>query len=194
MSVIGIVAISVLAALFLFVQLGGTTLQLWLGWQLRRGRTADQKEREIVYAETKNLLAGFQAETKATLESAKSGFASIRTEVRGLLEEHRKELALTLEENRRQMQLGIDKINAEALQGAAARSIQAALRLEKIATLLQQMVLDTETRATHEYGPDEFAPEESIFGAPPSGYSVSQTAALDDQALIEESYAESGAN
>ena len=186
MSVIGIVAISILAALFLFLLLGGVALLVWLAFSLKRQVAAAKAESAAVYAETGQLLATYQAESKSAIESAKSSFSAIRTEVRGLLEDHRRELAATLEAHRAAMQAGIDKINAEALQGAAARSIQACLRLEKAISVLQQLFLETESRSTHEYGANEFAPEESIFGTPPTGFGMGPTAALDQQAQDEE--------
>ena len=186
MSVIGIVAISILAALFLFLLLGGVALLVWLAFTLKRQLAEAKEESTAVYAETGRLLAAYQAESKSAIESAKSSFSAIRTEVRGLLEDHRRELAATLEAHRAAMQAGIDKINAEALQGAAARSIQACLRLEKAIGVLQQLFLETESRSTHEYGANEFAPEESTFGTPPSGFGMGSTAALDQQAQDEE--------
>ena len=186
MSVIGIVAISILAALFLFLLLGGVALLVWLAFTLKRQVAEAKAESASVYAETGRLLAVYQAESKSAIESAKSSFSAIRTEVRGLLEDHRRELAATLEAHRSAMQAGIDKINAEALQGAAARSIQACLRLEKAIGVLQQLFLETESRSTHEYGANEFAPEESTFGTPPSGFGLAPTAALDQQAQEEE--------
>lgn len=182
MSTIGIVALSILAALFLFLLLGGVAIQVWQAFSLKRQLAGAKAEIDRVYAETERLLAAHQAESKSTIESAKSAFSAIRTEVRGLLESHRQELGAILEAHRAAMQAGIDKINAEALQGAAARSIQACLRLEKAIGVLQQLFLDTESRSTHEYGPEEFAPEEASFGTPPTSFSVGQTAQLDEEA------------
>lgn len=197
MSVFGIVAASILSALFLFALLACAALAAWQGWQNKRLLSAAQRETEQVYAETKSLLVANQAETKATIESAKGAFGAIRTDVRALLEDHRKEIRVTIEEfrkelaatldgHRQQTQTAIDKINAEALVSVAARLTQVCLRAEKAVVLLQSLVLDTEARVTNEYGPNDFAPEDSPFGTPPSGYSVSQTAALDEQSGREE--------
>jgi len=191
MGTIGIVAISVIAALFLFTLLAGLAALVWLAWQLRRILGESQAKTTAVYAETEALLKGYQAESKSLLESAKTAFASIRNEVRSTLETQRADLGVVLEHHRNQMQQGIDKINAEALQAAAARSIQACIRLEKVAVLLQQMFSDTEARVTNDYAPEEYAPEER-FGTPPTGYSVSTTAALDEQSQAEESAATTG--
>ena len=192
MGTIGIIAISVVAALFLFILTAGLGILIWLAWQLRRSLADSQTRSAAVYVETEALLRGYQAETKSLLESAKSGFTSIRNDVKSTLESQRAELGVVLEYHRNQMQQGIDKINAEALQSAAVRSVQACLRLEKVAVLLQQLFSDTETRSTHEFGPDEFAPEESQFGTPPTGYSVSSTAALDEADQAEQFTAAAG--
>lgn len=205
MSLVGIVTISVLAALFLFALLAGLGLQIWQSFQNKKLLLAVQAEFKQVSVETKTVLAQNWADTKVTLqthqaeqksqvESAKSAFGAIRNEVRSLLDESRKELGITLEKHRAEMQSGIDKINAEALVSVAARLTQVCLRAEKAVSVLQEMMLDTEARAAHDYGPNDYAPEENPFGAPPSGYSVSKTTALDEQAIREEINAFAGAD
>jgi ElaB/YqjD/DUF883 family membrane-anchored ribosome-binding protein len=198
MSTVGIVALSVLAALFLFALLGATGLLIWLAWSLKKSLVTQKRENDVVYAETKTLQVTHQAEIRSLLESAKSSFGAIRNEsrtqledhrkeIRGTIEEFRKELAGVLEDHRKQTQVAIEKINAEQLISVAARLTNVCLRAEKAISVLQAMMVDTEARATHDYGPNEFAPEESPFGAPPSGFSLGQTAAFDEQVLREES-------
>lgn len=205
MSLVGIVAISVLAAIFLFALLSGLGLLIWIAFQLKKLLAAAEAEFKSVsietkrvvaenWADTKTTLQTHQAEQKSQIESAKSAFGGIRNEVRSLLDEYRKELGTTLEKHRAEMQSGIDKINADALVSVAARLTQVCLRAEKAVSVLQEMMLDTEARATHDYGPNDYAPEENPFGAPPSGYSVSKTTALDEQALREEVDAFAGAD
>lgn len=180
MSTIGTVVISALIGMFALGLLIALGVLIYLAFDLRKALAASKEEKSSVYAETRAAIAGNQAEMKAILETGKSTFASIRAEVKTLLEDHRKQTKALLEEHRKATQAGIDKINAEALTGAAARTIQASQRLEKIATLLQQMILDTEPRATHEYGPEEYAPEQRL-GMPPSGFNLSTTAVLDEE-------------
>ena len=193
MSTVGVVALSILAAFVLFALLASIALLLWLAFSLKKTLASVEKLISSVHAETEKQLATHQSESKSVVESAKAGFSAIRTEVRGLLEDHRKEtrttsdeyrkeLAGILDSHRQEMKAGIDRINADALQGAAARSIQACLKLEKTVTLLQTMMLDTETRSTYEAGAEDFAPEEPKFGTPPSGYGMGQTAMLDMEA------------
>lgn len=171
MNTVGIVAISLLAGMFLLAMVAGLVLLIVLAMRLSRALDKSQKENAAVYAETRTALSGYQAEIKAAIDSAKASFSAIRTETKTILEEHRK-----------QMQGGIEKINAEALQGAAARSIQACMRLEKVAVTMQSLFLDAETRPTHEYGAEDFAPEATTFGGPPSAFSVGQTSAMDAEA------------
>lgn len=179
MSTIGMVVLSALLGMYLLGMLLGLGILIWLALKLRSDLQASKQEKDSVYAETKQVLAANQAEIKAILESGKSVFTSVRADTKALLEEHRKQTKAQLEEHRKGMQAGIDRINAEALSGAAARTIQACQRLEKIATLLQQLILETETRATNDYMDEAFAPEKTLAGTPPSGFNVSQTAALD---------------
>ena len=61
MSVIGIVSISILAALFLFLLLSGVALLVWLSFTLKRQLAGAKAESERVYAETGRVLAVYQA-------------------------------------------------------------------------------------------------------------------------------------
>lgn len=182
MNTIGIVAVSLAAGLFLALLLAGLGLLIWQAFQNRKAIREIQSQRDAVSAETKALLAGNQAEMKSAIESAKSSFATIRTEMKALLDDHRKQTKAILDEHRKAMQAGIEKINAEALISVAARLTQVALRAEKAVGVLQAMMADAESRATHDYAPDEYAPETSAFGGPPSNFSVSQVARLDEEA------------
>ena len=181
MNVIGVVAISLFCGLFLALLLAGLGTLIWLAVSLRKTLATVRAEMVSVSNETRGLLAQYQGEMAKQVESSKSSFGTIRTEMARLLEENRKKTDGILNEHRRQMQGSIDKINAEALQGAAARAIQACLRLEKAVGVIQQLFLNSEERVTNQYGAEEFAPEESAFGGPPSGYSQSRTARFDEQ-------------
>ena len=193
MNVIGIVAISVLAALFLFALLGGTGLLIWLAIRQRRELATAQTANASVHAETEKLIAANQAEVKGAIEGARSKFDGIRAQIMAAIDDSRKAtesaqvaqlkaLNEVLAVHRKEMQEGIDKINAEALQTVVVRLTQVCVRSEKAVAVLQQMILESEKAPGGEYGAEEFAPEENRFGPPPSGYSQSVTARLDDEA------------
>ena len=193
MNVIGIVAISVLAALFLFALLGGTGLLIWLAVRQRRELAAAQAANTSVHAETEKLIAANQAEVKGAIEGARSKFDGIRAAIQGAIDDSRKAseaaqvaqakaLDEVLATHRNEMQKAIDKINAEALQTVAVRLTQVCVRSEKAVAVLQQMILESEKSPGAQYGAEEFAPEENSFGPPPSGYGQSVTARLDQEA------------
>lgn len=193
MNIIGIVAISVLAALFLFALLGAAATLVWLALRLRRELAEAQKHNASVHAETAKVLAANQAEVKSLIEGSRSKFDGIRAQIQVAIEESRRatdaaqvEQAKALNEvlatHRKEMQVGIDKINAEALQTVAVRLTQVCIRAEKAISVLQQMILDSERAPGAEYGAEEFAPEENKFGPPPSGFSRSTTARMDEEA------------
>jgi hypothetical protein len=193
MNVIGIVAISVLCALFGFAVLAAAGVLIWLAIRLRRELAEAKKQNESVYAETGKLLGANQAEIKGLIEGARSKFDGIRAQIQTVIEDSRKatEAAQTaqgkalnevLATHRKEMQDGIDKINAEALQTVAVRLTQVCVRAEKAIGVLQQMILESEKAPGAEYGAEEFAPEENQFGPPPSGFSRSVTARMDDEA------------
>jgi hypothetical protein len=154
--------------------------------------SANQRQIDLVHAETEKLLAASGAEVKASIESAKGTFSAIRGEVKTSLEAqqqawkqttegHFKELRMVLAQFQGEMNTAIAKINAEALQTVAVRLTQVCVRAEKAIGVLQQLILDTEKSPHFDGGPEDYAPETSPFGGPPSFYGRSQTAKMDDE-------------
>lgn len=179
MGTVGIAVLSALGGMFCLGLLAGLVVLIYVALGLRKALATAATQNQAVYAETRTLIAGYQAEMKAVTEAAKSSFQSLRQEMKAILEEHRK-----------QMQTGIDKINAEALTGAAARSIQACIRIEKAASVIATLFTEGQSRVTDEYPPEAFAPEEPTpsgkFYGPPSGFSVGMTSILDAEAEREQ--------
>ena len=175
MSTAEIVLLTLAGAVVSILFLLGLGLLLWVGFKLRTELANLARSNQAVYAETKAAIEKSQGEMLRAIESARSGFATIRGETKAILEEHRVK-----------MQGEIAKINADALQMAAKRSIDACVKLEKSVGLLQAVLLQAGENPGREYGPEDFAPEETSFGTPASQYSVGPTAALDEQAQREE--------
>jgi HAMP domain-containing protein len=193
MSLIGIVAISVLAALFLFTLLAGLAVLIWLAMRLRKDLTAAQQQAAAVYAETQKLLQSHQAESRTSIESAKSSFGAIRNEVKTSLEGQQgawkaatetqtKELRATLDQFKADIGVAISKINADALQTVAVRLTNVSIRAEKAISVFQELILSAGNPGPSDLPDEAFAPEESQFAGPPSAYSVSPTARMDQEA------------
>ena len=172
MSTLEIVVFSMLGGiviLALMLAIGGL---IWLAFDMRR-----------VQKQTKEQVARNEQETKVALDSAKSSFAAIRSEMKSILEDHRKQITALLDDNRKAMQAGIEKINAEALTAAAVRCFEACQRLEKSIAVFQKLILEnTDQRMPNEYAAEEYAPERSEFGGPPSAFSLSLAAQADAEA------------
>jgi hypothetical protein len=192
MSTVGIVALSILAAIFLFTLLAGVCLLVWLAWTQKKATAALLAYATSVHAETEKLLATHQAESKAILESSKASLGAIRGEIKSSLDLHQqawkqtmeghfKEFRQTTEAFKLDINAAIAKINAEALQTVAVRLTQTCQRAEKAIGVLQQLVLDQERSPHFDGGAEDFAPENNRFGAPPSGYSKSLTSQMDEE-------------
>lgn len=202
MSTVGIVVIALAAGAFLILFLLGLALLLWKAFESQRLMRELRAVLAAVQAETAALLEKSQTELKtltethanrlrAELESAKAALTRLHADVRSAWVEESRSLSTILAEHRQQIGAAIDKINAEALQAAAARSIAAVQKLEKVVGILQKMMLEAGERPGVEYGPEEFAPEaDGRFGTPVSAYSVGATARLDEEAAAEERVAE----
>jgi hypothetical protein len=192
MNVIGIIALSILCALVVVALLGAAGVLIWLAMRLRRELVEVQRQNASVYAETGKLQVATRDEIKIAIEGARSSFHGIRAQIQTVIEDSRKAtdaaqveqgkaLNEVLATHRKEMQVGIDKINAEALQTVAVRLTQVCVRAEKAIGVLQQMILESERAPGAEYGAEEFAPEETRFGPPPSGFSQSVTSRMDDE-------------
>ena len=182
MQTFGIVALSILAGLFLALLFLGLGVLLWAAFQMKRG-LADMRAREAsIHAETQQAMeisqneilrisGEYAAKLKSELEAARSAFSGIRSEVKVILEDH----------NRRTL-TAIEKINGDALAAAVKRNIDASVKLEKTVSLLQNWLIGTVAQNGNTYGPEDYAPEETNFGTPSSEYSVNATASLDAKA------------
>lgn len=179
MSLIGIVAISALSALFFFALLAGLVCLIWLAFRMRKDLqamkdantsvlTATQRQLESVYAETQKLIVAL--EVKIDGQQKESALLQAK---------HEQDLAVSMNTFKADISAAIAKINAEALQTVAVRLTQVSIRAEKAISVFQQLILDTEKSTANEYGPEEFAPEENRFSGPPSAYGLSQTAKMD---------------
>ena len=112
---------------------------------------------------------------------------ALRGDVKSSWDGQVKAIAGVLELNQAAISASIDKIDAEALQASAARSVQAVRKLESTVGLLQKILLEAGERPGNDYAPEEYAPEENPrFGTPPSGFSVSSVTALDEEAEREQ--------
>jgi hypothetical protein len=172
MSVIEIVVISVLCGMFGLAMVAGVAFLIWLAIDLRK-----------IQNKTQQAIEKNEQETKVIFDSAKSSFAAIRAETKAILEDHRKQTTVMLDESRIALTAAIRTINAEALTAAAVRCMEACQQLGKTISVFQRLILEnTEQRTPNEYGPEEFAPERTEFGGPPSNFSVGLNAATDAEA------------
>lgn len=198
MNELGIIAIALAAGAFCVLLLLGLAVLLWVAFENRKQATAFAGIQNDLRAEMRGVLEKSQSEMlkastehaarlRAELESAKSALGKTQAQVAAAWEKIEKDLSATLESHRKEMREEIEKINAEALQAAAVRSIHAVRELEKVVTLLQKLMLEAGEKPGSEYGPEEYATEDNpTFGTPPTGFSVSPVTRLDEEAQQEE--------
>lgn len=194
MNTIGIVATALVAGAFLILLLLGLGLLLWKSFTLAQQMREAENQRAIVQVETAKTLDRYQTEIKALteahanrlksdLESTKAAMNAIRAEIRSTWVEQTQALNALLSEHRKEMGEAIDKINAEALQSAAARTITAVKKLEDAVGILQTMYLEASAREREHYADDDYAEETTgPLRTPTSQYSVGTTARLDAEA------------
>jgi hypothetical protein len=187
MSTVAIVLLALAAGAFLILLLGALGICIWATLHIARQQRDLKAIALAVQTETSGILSTHAGKMKAEVESAKASFVAIRNEIRAAWVEETRAINAVLGDHRKEMAAAIEKINADALQAAAVRSIQAVQKLEKAVGILQGMMLEAGERPGEEYGPEEYAPEsDGKFGTPSSRYSVSAVARLDEEAATEE--------
>lgn len=192
MNTVGLVLLSVLGGFLLLAFLLGLGLLLWKAFQAARLFDELTALVTAVQAETRAINEQHANRMKAEFDAARSALTTLRAEVRSSWIEETRSIHAALQEHRREIAASIEKINAEALQTAAVRSIEAVGKLEKAVTFLQKMLLEAGERPGQEYGPDEYAPEEEQHGpfrTPASQFTLGAAARLDQEAQAEEAAA-----
>ena len=143
MSTFGIVALSLLAGLFLAIIVGGLAAMIWYGRQVKLAADALAKAVNFVHAETGRELAEQLKAITAVLESAKSNFQGIRDEMRKSQSITLQETRDTLEAHRVEMDKMIQTING-------VRFIDSAKKIDKSSAILWKVAQKLEAITTAE--------------------------------------------
>ena len=143
MNTLGIVMLSLFVGVFLVVLLGALGVCVWAALMVRKA----------VAAHTKSIMDIAQEMTAAATAS-RNAFSSIRQEMKTLLEGHQK---IVMEV--------VKAINADALQAASVRSIEACKRIENAVATLNALVYAQEPAKENSLAPEATAPEgATIYG------------------------------
>lgn len=166
----GLIVIALLGGALLILLLVGMALLGWGLWQVERSIATHGKQ-----------LTGHAAEMKTGLDAAKSSLASIRTDMSRQQDQSLKSTQELLQGHAQAMHGAIAKINAEALEAASVRGLQASARMEKVAVALQKLLLTVDPQPENSFGPEDYGPDDrTIYG------SVSDVARGDAQADAED--------
>ena len=139
MNTLGIVMLSLFIGVFLVILLGALGVCVWAALAVRKAVTAHTK-----------VIMDIGQEITQAATSSKNAFASIRQEMKTLLEGHQATI------------MGAVKaVNADALQAASVRSIDACKRIEKAVATLNQLVYAQEAEEENPLAPEATAPEGS---------------------------------
>lgn len=198
MSTVAIVTLALIGGAAAILVLLGIGILLWAAFKLHGSSNRLETDLMTVREGNREIMEKSQAEMlrvntenakalRSEVESAKAAFTAIRNDLRQTSDSLVKTVENLLSAHQLAMMAAVDKINAEALQKAAAQNIKAVQELSKCVALFQQMLLANEPQAANEYGPEDYAPEsESRFGPPSSHYGVGTTARLDQEVEAEE--------
>lgn len=141
--------VSVLVGAFCVLLLAALGLAIYAAWRAKKSADALSQWFTEVQAKTDDSLATQAEELTKILESSKSNFTGIRTEVRSALEMFSDQYRQTLEAHQQRMDAAVSKINAEELSKASKTAVAACREFQRIAAALQGLLLNTE-RATED--------------------------------------------
>lgn len=152
MNSAGIVVLALLGGALVVLLILGMIMLAWGLWIVWKEIKADQKLRETQ-----------AAEMKATAESTKSSYASIKAEMTRQQEAFLKETRQLVEGSSAKMEESVGRINAQALEAASMRGLQACIRMEKVAVALQKMLMTVDTPEENRLAPEEYAPNDNTI-------------------------------
>lgn len=185
MNTFGIVALSLMAGLFLAILVAGLGISIWAALRVKAAAAQIDTKTTKIYAETVEILAEHRVQMDRINESAKSNFVAIRTEMRGSIETLLREVKATLEGHQKAMEVSVSKINGDALLAASERSQKACLRIEKAAVLISQSLFTPEDGGSPEAvgkpWPDDRAEEYAPKGA--TIYDVTTVGRMDNEVM-----------
>jgi len=141
-STFGVVAIALLAGIFLCLLIAGIAAVLWAAWKAKKAADTNVVVIQGVQAKTEAELADQAKKLAEILEAAKSNFSGIRSEMRQSLEMYAKMTQETLEAHQKSMDAAVSKVNAELLAKAAKDAIVACREFQRIAAVMQSLLLN----------------------------------------------------
>ena len=143
MGTLGIVMLSLFVGVFLVVLLATLAVAVWASYQARKS--------VLVHAET---MAKMLQEMTQQTAASKGAFAAIKQEMKALLEGHQTIIAGT-----------VKAINADALQEASVKIVNACKRMEQAVATLTTLIYAKDTVEEIGLAPEEAAPaENTIYG------------------------------
>ena len=131
MQTLGVVALSALAGIFLILLLAGLGVMVYLAAKIQKSIQALSVEMQKFSAENRAATGDHEQQLAKILDNAKSTMVSIKQEMRG-----------ALQSSHETVKSMVDRIKGNELQAASARIIGASIRLEKIASALQGLLLE----------------------------------------------------
>lgn len=182
MNTLGVAALCFIAGIFLIIIVLAVGASLWVSWQafkrlkaLGDAMEAAQEQREQDFEEFKKVL-----------ESAKSVFQGIRSEMSRSLESQSSEMRQTFKVFEDTFTKSLKNLNGKALVEAAPKVISAVKRIEEVTVALHQLVINAEeSRST----PSEWQSEARGSEHAPEGTS-SVRRSIYEQDRIDEAEAE----
>ena len=157
MGTLGIVMLSLFVGVFLVVLLAALGVGIWASYQARKA--------VLVHAET---MARMLQEMTQQTAASKGAFAAIKQEMKTLLEGHQVIIAST-----------VKAINADSLEIASIKIVNACKRMEQAVATLTTLVYDKDVVQEVGLGSEEVAPAgQTIYGR-------STGARQDDEAELE---------
>lgn len=152
MNSAGIVVLALLGGALVVLLILGMIVLAWGLWVVWKEIKADQRLREAQ-----------AAEVKATTDATKSSYASIKAEMTRQQEAFLKETRQLIEGVSAKMEESVGRINAQALEAASTRGLQACIRMERVAVAMQKLLLTVDTLEENHLAPEEYAPDDNTI-------------------------------
>lgn len=176
---IGDIALAFIGGIVFLVIVGGIAAVIYVQFRINKKQAEIEAAIQNFSTSLNSTLENYKQEIGSIVDGARQGFTGIRQDIKTSQENQEKKLSATMKALEKSFADTVGKINGDALQISAAKSIQAAARIERTANLLNQILMTHEVPQETNLGAEEYAPTDA-------GRTIYSATAIQDQVVMQE--------
>lgn len=163
MNTIGVVALSLLAGIFLVILVGGLATLIVLHLRVQKSHAGLVEAMAVFTAKQESSIGRTLEGLEKIVESARSSFGGIRQDIKTSQDAQGKLLTKSLKDHEAVFSEKVGAINGQVLEQASIRAMRALDGLNQLTNTLRNLLHSHEMRPGTELGPEEYGPSDELF-------------------------------